>query len=83
MPQSTSEPKTDMLLYHGLSMTLNKNLSTRLNRINLLLLRLTLVIQVGAVLSVGTLKRIIATKRYICLLVKTVAISLTMTALEL
>ena len=46
-------------------------------------IKVDLVIQVSAVLSVGTLKRIIATKRYICLLVKTVAISLTMTALEL
>ena len=64
-------------------MTLNESLSIRLNRISLLLLRLTLVIQASVVLYVGILKKPIATRKYICLLVKTVATNLTMTALEL
>lgn len=80
MPQSVLEPKTAMYLYHGLSMTLNKNLFTRRSRTNLLLLRLIRVIQVNAALYVDTLKRLTVTKRYICLLVKTVAINQTMIA---
>ena len=70
-------------LCHGLFMTLNKNLSTRLNGISLQLLRLILVIRVSAVLYVDTLKRLTVTKSYICLPVKTVVTNLTMTALGL
>ena len=83
MPQSVLGLKTVMFPYHGLFMTLNESLSIRLNRISLLLLRLTLVIQASVVLYVGILKKPIATRKYICLLVKTVATNLTMTALEL
>ena len=83
MLQSVSEPKTATFPYRGLSMTLNRNLSTKLNRISLLLLRWTLVIRVSAVLYVDTLKKPIVIRNCICLLVRTVAINQTMTALEL
>ena len=54
-----------------------------LNRTNRLLLRLTLVIRVNAVLCVDILKSLTVIRGCICLPARTVAISLTMTALEL
>lgn len=70
-----------MYLYRSRSMTLNRNLCIKLNRINHSWLRLILRIQASVVLPVDTLKKLTAIKRYICLTVKIVAINLMMTAL--
>ncbi len=74
---------TDSKVFPDKTMSLSGKLFTRLNRIRLLLSKSTLVIRVRAVLSVDTLKRLTVTRRSICLPVRTVTISQTMTVLGL